>query len=277
MLEEASQSLKAYLYDRTQSPLFGAFIASWILWNHRLLLVLFSDKIFEEKFEYIDKQLYPQFTLFSFPLSSMFDPKFHVYPLVTAILTLLLYPHPAKWIFKYWKQAQITLKHERQQLEEEELLSKEEAQKIRTSVREERAKYKDEIEDKSLEISDKDKQISDQKKEIASLKENLKLNTSISLTEEEMRNWLTSDSFLLIFNPNKPNGSKEIMFLVGGEIGAGKNQNENKWRITSAGQLEILKDDGSIHSTFLPIFSHRILISNKNSITAEKQILIQNG
>ena len=59
---------------------------------------------------------------------------------------------------------------------------------------------------------------------------------------------LLSGSWLLVFNP--PNRSKPISFLQNGEIGLGRNNNENMWRI-SDGKLEILQNDGQVHSRFV--------------------------
>lgn len=50
MFEDTVKSIKAYLYDKTVSPLCGAFIVSWLLWNHRFVLaIIFGDGI-QEKF-----------------------------------------------------------------------------------------------------------------------------------------------------------------------------------------------------------------------------------
>lgn len=61
---------------------------------------------------------------------------------------------------------------------------------------------------------------------------------------------LTKFNWVLIFNPNHPNGSKDITFMVDGTIGSGSNKNEANWRVKD-GFLEILNDQGAVFSRFL--------------------------
>lgn len=59
---------------------------------------------------------------------------------------------------------------------------------------------------------------------------------------------LVDKEWILIFNPIHGR-SKRITFLVNGEIGAGKNQNESYWRIVN-GRLEILNSQKKVFSRF---------------------------
>lgn len=58
---------------------------------------------------------------------------------------------------------------------------------------------------------------------------------------------LISRKWILVFRP--PNQSKPISFLSGGAVGEGQNQNEHTWRIQD-GKLELIQEDGHIHSRF---------------------------
>jgi len=60
---------------------------------------------------------------------------------------------------------------------------------------------------------------------------------------------LTASDWILNFNPQATNGSKRISFLKNGEIGEGRNDNENRWRIQDA-VLEILNSNGRVFSRF---------------------------
>jgi hypothetical protein len=51
-----------------------------------------------------------------------------------------------------------------------------------------------------------------------------------------------------VYNPGD-NKSKFVKFLPGGQIGEGKNSNENTWRLRH-GKLEILAFDGQLYSRF---------------------------
>ena len=59
VFQDFSDSFKAYLYDRTTSPLFGAFAASWIAWNYEIILTIFSGWEVDKKIEFINTVLLP--------------------------------------------------------------------------------------------------------------------------------------------------------------------------------------------------------------------------
>ena len=59
---------------------------------------------------------------------------------------------------------------------------------------------------------------------------------------------LKRQEFVLIYNPNS-GASKTVVFLDGGRIGAGMNNNENTWRVRR-GSLEFLAADGKLWNRF---------------------------
>ena len=60
---------------------------------------------------------------------------------------------------------------------------------------------------------------------------------------------LSGRRFIFVFNPANSK-SKVVTFLPNGEIGEGRNSNEDSWRIRR-GKLEILAFDGKIYSRFV--------------------------
>ena len=54
--------------------------------------------------------------------------------------------------------------------------------------------------------------------------------------------------FILVYQPHQ-NYSKPVLFLDDGQIGAGRNNHEDTWRI-KRGCLEFLTDDGKVYSRF---------------------------
>lgn len=58
MIEDITNSVKAELYGRAVSPLFGAFFLSWAVWNWKFWLVVFSSMEVSEKIDFIDGVLY---------------------------------------------------------------------------------------------------------------------------------------------------------------------------------------------------------------------------
>lgn len=126
MWEELTKSVKAALYDRIASPLLGTFVVSWVLWNHRFVTVLFSGMEPASKFRFVDTVLYPAW---EYVLWQMI-----VFPLLTTVLFIFLYPYPARIVFEFTRQQQKRLKEIRQRIEDETPLTAAESKQIRTTA-----------------------------------------------------------------------------------------------------------------------------------------------
>lgn len=57
-MQNIINSFKAHLYERTSSPILGAFIFYWIIFNYKLLIVIFSDLKPIDKFNEINASVY---------------------------------------------------------------------------------------------------------------------------------------------------------------------------------------------------------------------------
>lgn len=101
-MDDFIKSIKATLYDRTTSPLFGAFCISWIIWNYELILILFSSMEALEKINFIKLALYPTFVECIL--------RGGVYPLITAGAFIYGYPYPAKFVYEFTYKKQKELK-----------------------------------------------------------------------------------------------------------------------------------------------------------------------
>ena len=118
MIEDIIKSIKAHLYDRTASPLFGAFVISWLLWNHRFIMAIVFGNGLQEKYEMMDKAIngaWSQCILF---------------PLITALLYIFAYPYPARWIYGFSKRQQEKLNSIKNEIESNRLLTVEESRKL---------------------------------------------------------------------------------------------------------------------------------------------------
>lgn len=133
MIDDIIKDFKASLYERTASPLFVTFIAAWGGWNYRLIVTVLSSTDLDAKLAKLDKLVPGDWYLQAW--------QFGLGPLLTALAFLLLYPHPARWVYKYWQTQQKMLKKERQKIEDETPLTLEESQKIRTQFNELRMRY----------------------------------------------------------------------------------------------------------------------------------------
>lgn len=140
MIANVMNSIKAKLYERNSSPLLGAFVLSWCIWNFRLLMVIFSEATIQDKLSLIEnkKTAYIDYFVFDNCASWKILCDIHPYltqgillPLISAIAFIFVYPKPAKWIYSYWRTEQKNLREERQKIEDEELLSEEESREVK--------------------------------------------------------------------------------------------------------------------------------------------------
>lgn len=153
MFQDFSDSFKAYLYDRTTSPLFGAFAASWSVWNYEIILTILSDWSVDQKMYFMETTLFPSdpcenwlYNYFFHSLDLFFIPFFW------AIFILLAYPWPSRKIYSIWKGHQIKLHDKKLQLEKTQLVSNEVHEKLREEYFNLKAKLQSELRVKNEEI-----------------------------------------------------------------------------------------------------------------------------
>ena len=144
MLDELVKSVRMHLSERLTSPLLGAFVVSWIIWNFRFLLIVISAESVESKLRLIDHIAFP----------GIWPAILHgiVGPLVTALAWIFLYPYPAKRVYEFARRRQRDLLEIRRVIEGETPLTVEDTRKFRRefSVREQEL---------NLEIDRKDQEI----------------------------------------------------------------------------------------------------------------------
>lgn len=123
MFDDLIKTVKAQLYDRVTSPLFSCFFISWIGWNYKFIFVLFSGMKVDEKFKYIGLYIYPD--NYEIALHGL------LYPLLTTLFVIYLYPYPARYTYAFYRKRQVELKEIQQKIDDDTPLTKEEAKKIR--------------------------------------------------------------------------------------------------------------------------------------------------
>ena len=75
MITDLRTSINSILYQRVTSPLFGTFLISWLVWNWKIFYASFiidSDKITENRIDYIVENFNDTNYLIWFPLVSTF-------------------------------------------------------------------------------------------------------------------------------------------------------------------------------------------------------------
>jgi hypothetical protein len=113
--------LRSLLKERLVSPLIPAFILSWLMWNYRVVLTIFSHENLETKFSVIEG-MFPTFWVHCIDGVLI--------PLLFSLAYIYLYPFVSIPIYRIALINQGRLRGERQKAEKEKLLSEEDKQKI---------------------------------------------------------------------------------------------------------------------------------------------------
>ncbi|OUR88984.1 hypothetical protein A9Q92_01775 [Methylophaga sp. 42_8_T64] len=135
-MDDILKSIKAFLYERTASPLFGAYVVAWSVWNYRSITILLSGENIDKKFSAIDKLYEPlTFTILNHPLS-IYGELFHgvIIPIVATMLYIYLYPLLAVPVYEHSLKKQQELRKVKQKEENNRLLSIEESRELRKKI-----------------------------------------------------------------------------------------------------------------------------------------------
>ncbi|HHA2703535.1 TPA: hypothetical protein ACOEQH_001634 [Stenotrophomonas maltophilia] len=109
------KDLRGAWSNRIANPLIGSFALSWAAVNYRAIVVLLAGSSFEEKFAYIDSDLYPNF---SYALLKCF-----VLPLTFALLYIYALPRPTERVYQRALEHQRELNNIAKSVADEKLLS----------------------------------------------------------------------------------------------------------------------------------------------------------
>jgi hypothetical protein len=148
MFDDVGKTIKAILYDRITSPLFGTFLFSWCGWNWRLIVLFLTDSTttVAKKFQYLDSELYPSNAItFIYGL---------LLPATTTAFFIYIYPWFAKKVYGYWREQQNELKKLQVEKDGEKPLTKDEAYEITSQALLSELRYQEEREKREARIRD---------------------------------------------------------------------------------------------------------------------------
>lgn len=135
MISEISKSLKAFLYERTTSPLMGSILFFWVLFNWEgVVYFLLSGSNIEAKLEHIELNYKCFYTNF-------------LYPVLVGGAASLLYPIVSEipfWISEHSKNRQRKLKRK---LGDEALLTLGQSLALRDEISQQQSKYQEILDD----------------------------------------------------------------------------------------------------------------------------------
>jgi len=126
MFSESITSIKATLYERISSPLLGSYIISFLIWNYKLIILIFSKSNADVKINFINDTLYPQ-------IIDYFNYWF-LFPSLTTLFFIFIYPIPAKFVYEHTQTKKAELKKIKQNIEDESLLTKKESYNLKRKI-----------------------------------------------------------------------------------------------------------------------------------------------
>jgi hypothetical protein len=178
MSDDFRKSINSILYERTTSPLFGTFFFSWIVWNWKIILVLFfteSSELGMAKFEYIDT------CLLSLWVSL-------INPIISTALILTLYSWLSEKAYILWLYFNKRKNDQKNKIEEEKLLTVKQSMKLRVELSKKEESFENLLNEKEELISALKNELTEIKADIqeinliensTTLEEDLKDQTSI--------------------------------------------------------------------------------------------------
>lgn len=131
-------SVKATLYERISNPLLSTFTISWIIWNYKFALVIFSSSIdIIEKIDYIKFDLLPFTYNPLFTLSNLCTIVYlFIGPVLTSLLYLyVIYPSLAKKVYEDHKEHIKEYQNIKIKIEGETSMSEEDVLALKSELR----------------------------------------------------------------------------------------------------------------------------------------------
>lgn len=168
-MDDVVKSIKAHLYDRVVSPLFGAFLISWAIWNYRIIFILLSSEVIPYKFNYIDEHYSSMIYFGGFSISKCWAVGIAA-PLLSALSYIYLYPFFALPVYKFSLSRQKKLADTKNIIEDATLLTLEKSRKIIQDTKKMQISYDEKLHQAEEEIDALKKIISDQSYELTSIK-----------------------------------------------------------------------------------------------------------
>lgn len=155
-MDKFTDLLKDLFNDRLKNPLTMAFIISWCFWNYKFLMIIFSKNTVSTTISLINT--------YSFPDKLDYITYGLIFPLLSSLAYIFLYPIPSKMVYSYHLNKNIELKKLITDIEKSEILTIEESQKLREHHINERNKWNILSKEKDMEIQALSEEIQNLKK-----------------------------------------------------------------------------------------------------------------
>ncbi len=126
-MEDILKSLQQSLAERFSSPLLSSFLIAWAGWNYKFVMIVLSANTVTTTLDLIQRVAFPDWQAMLF--------RGAILPLASALLYILGYPYPARWVNGFVLRQQRANNKQRSQIEEETPLTLEESNALRAEFR----------------------------------------------------------------------------------------------------------------------------------------------
>ncbi len=144
VLDELLNSAKQSLLERLASPLLGGFAVAWCVWNWKFLIIVLSSNTVTQTIALVDKIAFPDLTCIA--------TRGFLYPLLSALFYVFLYPYPARVVYEFTLPRQREVNATRQRIADETPLTLEESRALRGEFVERERKHSEQIRSLNEEI-----------------------------------------------------------------------------------------------------------------------------
>lgn len=152
-IKELFDAIKGQLSERLANPFTGAFCIAWVIWNFRLLMVFMGKGTYQDKFLYIDTDLYPDWRYWAV--------RGVVGPMVTAVAYLWAYPRATRRLAEDYRRQQTTANNLMKAAEGTALLSLEDSVALRVRLAEAEQRWKTERDQLNKELDAQREMVAD--------------------------------------------------------------------------------------------------------------------
>ncbi len=124
MFQEFRKSIQLILYERITSPLSGALIFSWLVWNWKIPYLLLFDSAplpFGQRLHFVE-QLY-------FDLNHNL-----IYPVLSALFLTTIYPFATTGILNVWLRFKVWQNSIKNKIERNQLLTLDQSIQLRSQL-----------------------------------------------------------------------------------------------------------------------------------------------
>lgn len=245
LFETIKEEVKASVAGRFSSPFIGAFMVSWLFWNHRAIFVLFADMAISDRFRYIDEHLYP--TLASFVGLNLAG------PLLSALFYIFVLPWPTEWVHRWNLQRKLRLRYAEQLAEKNRLLTEREGEELRADS----AQLKEKL-------TIRREQLHEARTRIRALSMKLMAEVGTAKQNELIHDYLVSQPFVM--ERVGAGDHSEVTFHADGAVKIDKLSGNLRWS-AEGGQLLFIDADAEDASFGRMAFSQSLNLFEGNLAT----------